>query len=321
MPLTIEQLAPETNIERWRAVYGEQANDWLADLPDIATSYAQRWNLSIGELLEGGSVSVVVGATQHSETQSSTETVLKIYPPWVPTINVHGRTAATVEAAALDTLEGECAPAVVASDRHALLLERITPGTAALDISAQQVATLIGQLSRPITPGTRTIPLLYETIRNRYDRGFSRLHPAISHDLYNSAFGVASILSCVAQWNLIHGDLKPKNVLLRSDGSHAAIDPDPAIGHFAYDAAIWAIDKPSEAVERCMEIADYLKVSPRVIGSWILVLAIPEACLVSEKRAAANLELIKQLAGTSDLERYYADCLPYDIHLSSAKNL
>ncbi|HEY9664782.1 MAG TPA: aminoglycoside phosphotransferase family protein, partial [Allocoleopsis sp.] len=155
-------------------------------------------------------------------------------------------------------------------------------------------------------------------IKNRYDRGFSKLHPAISCELYNSAFGVAATLSSIARWSLVHGDLKPKNVLERDDGSYVAIDPDAAIGHFAYDAATWAIDKPAQAINRTIEIADHLKISPRVIGSWILVLAIPEICLVSEERANLNLELIKELAETSNLEQYYANNLIFDIHFAAS---
>lgn len=312
-----EQFATEANIQRWRTTYGQRADDWLAELPDIASGYAQEWGLTLSEPLEGGSVSAVIGATQNSEAQDSTEAVLKVYPPWVPTVNTMF-TPAGVEATALRYIDGDCAPRALANDSRALLLERIDPGTALHDMTAEQTATLIQQFSKPVAPGTRTVPLLYETIKNRYDRGFSRLHPAISCGLYNSAFGVATALASVPRWNLVHGDLKPKNVLERSDGSLAAIDPDAAIGHFAYDAATWAIDKPAQAIDRAIEIADCLKIDPRIIGSWILVLAIPEICLVSEKRAMLNLELIKQLAKTSDLERYYAEDLIFEIRLATS---
>lgn len=308
------QFVTEANMQRWHTVYGQHADAWLAELPDIASGYAQQWGLTLGEPLEGGSVSAVMGATQNNE--SCTEAVLKIYPPWVPSVS-NRFTPAGVEAAALRYIDGDCAPRVLASDSQALLIERINPGTALHDMSAEQAATLIGQFSKPVIPGTRTVPLLYETIKNRYDRGFSKLHPAISCELYNSAFGVAAALSSVPRWNLVHGDLKPKNVLQRSDGSYAAIDPDAAIGHFAYDAATWAIDKPAQAINRTMEIADHLKINPRIVGSWILVLAIPEICLVSEKRATLNLELIKQLAETSDLEQYYANNLIFDIQMAA----
>lgn len=312
-----EQFATGTNVQRWHTIYGQRADSWLAELPDIVSDYAQQWNLTPEAPLEGGSVSAVMGATQKTETQDCVEAVLKIYPPWVPTVS-NMFTPAGVEAAALGHINGDCAPHLLASDSRALLLERIKPGATLQDMTAEQAATLIEQFSKPVTPGTRMIPLLYETIKNRYDRGFDRLHPTISCELYNSAFGVAAALSCTPHWNLVHGDLKPKNVLERSDGSYVAIDPDAAIGHFAYDAATWAIDKPAHAISRATEIADHLKINPRIIGSWILVLAIPEICLVSEKRATLNLELIKQLAGTSDLERYYANNLIFDIYLAAS---
>ena len=312
-----EAFVTETNIQRWQTIYGQQADNWLAELPDIASRYAQQWGLKLGEPLEGGSVSAVMGATQNNDDRDCTEAVLKIYPPWVPTVS-NRFTPAGVEAAALRHIDGDCAPRVLANDSRALLLERIKPGTALHDMTAKQAATLIGQFSKPVTPGTHTVPLLYETIKNRYDGGFSKLHSAISCELYNNAFIAAVALSRVPRWNLVHGDLKPKNVLECSDGSYAAIDPDAAIGHFAYDAATWAIDKPAQAISRTMEIADHLKINPRVIGSWILALAIPEICLVSEKRAMLNLELIKQLAETSDLERYYANNLIFDICLATS---
>ena len=282
--ISLEQLTTEANIPRWRAIYGQDADDWLAELPKIASGYVQQWGLTLGEPLEGGSVSAVMGATQNNEAGDCVETVLKIYPPWVPAAN-SSSTPASVEAAALRHIDGDCAPRVFASDSRALLLERINPGTALHDVTAEQAAHLIRQFSKPVTPSTRMAPHLYETVKNRYSRGFSRLHPAISHELYNSAFCVASTLSCVVHWNLVHGDLKPKNILQRDDGSFVAIDPDAAIGHFAYDAATWAIDKPAHAIDRATEIADHLKINPHVIGSWILALAIPEICLVSEKRA------------------------------------
>jgi streptomycin 6-kinase len=300
----------EDNIRRWSSIYGEQAQGWLASLPGIVTGYAEEWELTINAPLEGGTASAVISAMRHDSPA-----VLKIHPPWVPR-SVHHKTSAETEAAAYKIWAGRHAPRLLENDAQALLLEHITDAQHSPDMDAHDMTSLIAQVARPISGEALLlgIPFLQYEIQKRYDRASASRHPEISGCLLFNACSLASLMSFTPpphavnfsrEWELVHGDLKPKNILQRTDGTNVVIDPSPAIGNRLYDATLWTIDKPEGIVERCNETAECLEINPRVIGNLAIALAIPEICLASPARATATLEYIREFAGTRDLEGYF----------------
>lgn len=307
---------PTSNIERWQTIYGEPAREWLDTLPSLVDYYAEKWELTINEPLEGGSVSVVLAATKGDEA-----VVLKIHPPWVKRPN--GAPSTEAEVAAFRIWDGEGAPRLLASDAQALLLEYITPAEHSPELSAQEVATLVTQIARPVHPGSSAlpgIPTIYDELLQRLYRAEASRHEAISPTLLMCATSMANYLAAVQgkrPRELIHGDFKAKNILKRPDGRFAVIDPNPAIGNRLYDVALWAIDRPETMLDRCAETAELLKVNPQIVGSLAVALAIPEICLASPGRAQRTLEQVQNVAGTDDLERYFLTDFPGDDFMGS----
>jgi hypothetical protein len=153
-----------------------------------------------------------------------------------------------------------------------------------------------------------------QEVQKRYQRAAAKGHPEISDYLLINTCNLTSYIcfmplpdrvNFLSGWELVHGDLKAKNILLRPDGSYVVIDPSPAIGSRLFDATLWTIDKPEGITERCEEVADCLEINPRIIGNLAIGLAIPEICLASPERAAATLEYVREAAGTRDLDGYF----------------
>lgn len=267
----------------------------------------------IDEPMNGGTVSVVVGARQHEQP-----VVLKIHPPWVPPTAINDKTSAETEAAAFKIWNGSGAPTLLASDSHALLLERLVSTEYKPELTASEVAELIAKIACPVEARYAVglgLPFIQAEVYKRFQRASHKIPDQISEDLFFNAANLATFLSMKPPatvklgntWELVHGDLKAKNVLRQSDGSFAAIDPSPAIGSQLYDVAVWTIDKPEAITDRCEEIAECLEIDPQIVGSMAIALAIPEICLASPARAEATLEYVKEHAETDDLSRYFRE--------------
>lgn len=303
---------PEDNIKRWSDTYGDRAEEWLDRLPGLVADYAQDWNLDIHEPLTGGSVCAVIAAEQQSDP-----VVLKIHPPWLTSAD-HRSTSAQTEAAAFKLWDGNWAPKLLAHDQTGLLLERITPAMQTPELTAKDIAMLVDHTSisgdadlfMPLG-----IPILQEEIWKRYWRADAQRPREISTILLLRAAVAASNLSLMegsvhspGRWELIHGDMKDKNVLRRSDGRLAVVDPSPSFGGALYDIALWAIDKPELILQRCGDAAEELGVNSQIVGSIAMALAIPEICLASPGRAQRTLQAVRDISGArsiEELEDYY----------------
>lgn len=308
----LDQLVSPDNIQRWTSVYGDQAQAWLNALPAIVHDYAEKWELTIEEPLEGGTVSAVIGARQHDE-----HTVLKIHPPWLIPV-VSGKTSAETEAAAFGIWGGQGAPRLLANDTRGLLLERIIDAHHSPDMDAADMADLVSRIDRVLSLKAMMlgIPPIMMEIEKRFGRAAAKGHPEISMEVLLNARNIASHLCSYPLSDgvnfprstvLVHGDLKIKNVLERPDGTKYVVDPSPAIGNPLYDATLWTIDKPEGIADRCDDMAYNLEINPRIIGNLAVALAVSEVCLASPARAAATLEYVRDFAGTSDLQKYFFD--------------
>src|SRR5690606_21934726 len=105
------------------ATFGERGRAWLADLPDLLTHCAERWELSLGAPFDL-SYNYVCAATRHDGTTGGdgTPVVLKIGVP---------NRELTCEITALRHWAGRGAVMLLEADAAAgaMLLERLTPGT------------------------------------------------------------------------------------------------------------------------------------------------------------------------------------------------
>lgn len=307
----LEQLVSPDNIRRWTGVYGAEAQAWLDVLPSIVHDYAERWELTIEEPLEGGTVSAVIGALRHDEP-----TVLKIHPPWLAPM-VPDKTSAETEAAAYEIWDGDVAPRLLASDKYGLLLERIMDARHSPDMDANDMAAMVARISRVMPEAVyylAGIPPIQVEIHKRYLRAAEKGHPEISEATLLNARNMIALLCMMplpdrvnfpASRGLVHGDLKVKNILERPDGSKFVIDPSPAVGNRLYDATLWTIDKPEGILDRCSEVADCLEINSKIVGNLAIALTMSEICLASPARAAATLEYVKEFTGRSSLAGYF----------------
>jgi hypothetical protein len=153
--------------QRWLDCYGQQARDWLDRAAGVARSWAKRWNLELGAPLAGGSVSVV-----YAVRRAGTAAVLKLAAPW-------SRWSAQ-EALALRAWDGRGAARLLAAcdDGTALLLERVWPGWAATQLTAQQLAAVVTTLARPPVPAG--MPSLSGAVALRFDRARENRHHLLS---------------------------------------------------------------------------------------------------------------------------------------------
>src|SRR5215470_4147805 len=115
----------------------ERGRCWLADLPRLVAELAREWDLELGTAYEGASVSYVAPVARGAERM-----VLKMQWP---------HDECMYEADALLTWDGDGAVRLLAHDvgRHALLLERCSPGTRlAADDNVDRMAVMMGILPR-----------------------------------------------------------------------------------------------------------------------------------------------------------------------------
>lgn len=272
--------------QRWLDCHGQQARTWLNHIPTIAGSWAQRWHLTLGKPLEGGSLSVVYSVEHHG-----VPAVLKLAPPW--------SRWSGLEAAALRAWDGHGAIRLLAAsaDASALLLERVWPGTPAQGMSAAELAGLLATLSRAALPSG--MPWLTDAVHLRFDRAEENRHRLLSPAQIGRARCAALQLARTLRGSPIicHGDLSIKNILISDDRGPLAIDPNPCAGYPAYDAAQWALTQTpvAQAPQRAAAVAAALTIPPDDVHRWVSVLTAAEICLASLPRAQASLQLARGL--------------------------
>ncbi|MGH3983583.1 MAG: aminoglycoside phosphotransferase family protein [Pseudonocardiaceae bacterium] len=273
--------------QRWLDHHGQQARAWLDQAPDVARSWAQRWDLALGAPLDGGSVSVVL-----SVQRKDGPAVLKLAAPW--------SRWSRQEAAALRAWGGRGAVRLLAAsdDAHALLLERVWPGTTASGMTAADLADLLGKLSRPAVPPG--MPSFADAVRLRFDRAKENRHGLLSAAQISRARRHAVAVAERPQGRpvLCHGDLMSKNVLRSDDRGLIAIDPNPCSGYPEYDAAQWTVTEPpvADAQGRATAVSAALGLPADDVLQWVCLLAAVEVCLASPVRAHASLELARRLS-------------------------
>lgn len=143
--------------------------------------------------------------------------------------------AGRVEIAALRAWEGRCTPGLLAAeeDGTALLLERIRPGTPAVDAAADEVARLLHGLHVAPPPG---MPPLELVVRER----LAAAAPRITAQRLGWAQQAMERLAADAPPPvLLHGSLGPAALLRCARRGLCAVAPSPCAGDAAYDAAWW----------------------------------------------------------------------------------
>jgi len=212
--------------------------EWLAALPEVVTSCAQRWSLEIGDPYTDGYVSLVLPVTR----PDAGEAVLKIQFPHAECEH---------EADALAVWDGEGAVQLLdhAPELHALLLERCLPGTYLSERDADEALdVLIGILPRLLKPAGvpfQTLAAEAALWADRLPRQWARAHDPFERDLLDTALDLLrSLAESQPEQVLLHQDLHADNVLRAQREPWLVIDPKPLVGERAF--AIAPIVRSSE---------------------------------------------------------------------------
>jgi streptomycin 6-kinase len=237
--------------------FGERGRAWLEALPGRLDELAREWELELGDTLHGGVLSCAVAVTS-----AEGPAVLKVTGPWSRTHD---------EAAALRTWNGLAAPRLLRATHDALLLERIEPGTRAVDAEPSAVADFFRRLHVAPPAG---LPSVGDHVRRLLDLAVE--DGRASEDAAARALETTAELEADTEERvLLHGDLDHRNLLHCAKRGLAAIDPLPCVGDPAYDAAFWAhADRRPGARERRTAIAADLGLDRRRVESWASVITV-----------------------------------------------
>ncbi len=198
--------------------------EWLAALPTMVVTCAERWSLDLEEPIDTpGSLVVPAG-----------DVVLKLNAP--------SHFEADHEADALAAWAGAGAAILVARDdeRRALLLERCVPGTRLWDADDDEIdvmTALIPRLQVQIDEGPFSL-LADEADRWAIDvpRRYAEAGTPFERPLLELALDVYRTVDRTASW-LVNQDLHGGNVLRAEREPWLVIDPKPLVGERELEAS------------------------------------------------------------------------------------
>ena len=220
------------------------ATEWLEDLPDIVASLERDWGIEVGAPFDEGTEAFVAAVTMDDGTPA----VLKLLIPRSGGLDDR-------EAVVLRLADGDGCPRLLRDDlaRHALLLERLGPSMAKLELPyAERLPALCDAAQRIWRPapdcglptGAEKATWLIDYITTTWealDRPCSeavidhalacaqrRLH---AHDDERSV--------------LVHGDVHQWNAL-RSGAWFKLVDPDGLFAEAEYDLGVMLREDPEE---------------------------------------------------------------------------
>lgn len=294
---------PESFRKNVLGEWGEAGDAWLNKLPTIVETCLRQWHLE----LRPSSFEMSFGFVTEVRRKDGTAAVLKIVLP----------DAEPNEIDALTAFDGHRSVKLLEADRerHAILLERIHPGTLLLDVQARDDeeatrigAALIADLAVPVpTFGSFTPVRRWKDEMTATRQGGT----AIPTKLIEQAEEIFEELDASKkEERLMHGDLHHENILLDEHRDWIAIDPEGIIADPAYGAARFLsnprpfhLQKNTEAMmqKRIEILSQVLQQSRQRILQWAFFDAVLCACWHSEsgnpnwERKIALAELLSSL--------------------------
>jgi streptomycin 6-kinase len=270
---------------------GQNALDFLAELPALAARWQRRLGLRGARILPGGVLSAVLACQC---VEDGTTVVLKLS-------GAHARSA-RAEAAALAAWDGigACALRWSTDEGRVMLLDAIEPGVAVRpgveSADARRAGDLLGLLHRlPTDQIPPAVPSAARELRWRFERahhmldGPSHATGLISHDDIDRAHHAALTLHEQSETRVMcHGDFINKNILLDARGDWWAIDPRPCVADPCLDAGFWSLaHRPGQSVkQRCELIARCASLDPKRVWAWAQAFAVSETVLVTDPARA-----------------------------------
>ena len=243
----------------------DAASAWLEELPDVVARLARRWSLRLGPPF-----AAAYSWAAPAERADGSAAVLKLGLPHFE---------AEHEADGLRVWNGDGAVGLLEAEpaHHALLLERLSPGTPLAERSrVEQDAVLAGLLLRlwraPLPP--RPFRPLAEMAERWCNEAVARRSGWADAGLVHDGLRLFEELSqSAASRVLLATDLHAGNVLAAEREPWLAIDPKPFVGDAAYDATQHLLFDSrasllADADETIKIFADLLDLSHERVHLW-----------------------------------------------------
>lgn len=244
------------------------AGAWLVGLPDLVAALEGEWGISVGEHFADGTEAYVAAADL-----AGTPAVLKLCIP-------RDLDAARREITVLRLADGDGCAALLRHDvaREALLLERLGPSMADLDLPLAERTDLLVDLAarvwRPapdvdLPTGADKATWLADYIATTWEAtGRPCSEAAVDHALACAARRGAAHDDERAL--LVHGDVHQWNAL-RAGGGFKLIDPDGLVAEPEYDLGVLLREDPDTPAilrTRCTGLAARTGLDPTAIWEW-----------------------------------------------------
>jgi streptomycin 6-kinase len=262
-------------------LHGPDGLAWLQRLPSIVTACAERWNLTVAQVLQPLTYNYLVCA----QRGDGAPVILKACSPTGEFQH---------QAAALEHFAGRGAVRLLDrdDDREVLLLEACVPGTPLIDVADDDAiavaAGIMRQLWRPLPhdhpfPTLTTWSLGFDRLRAFY-HGTGPFPPTL---LERAEQTFAEFAATSAPLVLLHGDLHHDNILMAERQPWLAIDPKGLAGEPAYEAASFILNpraqlRSAPQLHRVLEqrvdrFAGELELDRRAIRDWAIAAAVLSA--------------------------------------------
>jgi streptomycin 6-kinase len=268
---------------RIRAIFGEQGQAWLEDLPALLDDCARRWELTLQPPFEL-SYNYVAPAVR----ADGSLVVLKVGPP---------NPELLCEQVALGLYGGRGCAALLDADptRGITLLEHVWPGERLSALEDDERATrlaaeVIGQLWRPLPP-EHPFPSAAGWMRGlarQRERCGGGSGPLPERLLDQAERLAAELLGSAGAPVLLHGDLHHDNILSARRAPWLAIDPKGLAGELAYEVGALLrnplpalLERPDPAATLARRVAifsEMLGLERQRVAAWGMAQAVLSAC-------------------------------------------
>lgn len=258
---------------------GAACQRWLADLPEVVRSLADRWRLEIGSTFSGGTAALVVAATD----DDGQPCVLKVAMPIEMEDGAFARSVLVHQLAA-----GRGCAALLAHDPHAaaMLLERLGPNLHELGLPVPSILDTVAATLRSfwqplgeepgLPTGAEKAAWLADYITTTWDE-LGRPCPRavvdralVCCDERAAAFDPSGTV-------LVHGDAHGWNTVDAGAGTCKLVDPegirsepahDLGVPMREYNVPLLAGDTPRLVRDRAERLAAACDVDPEAVWQW-----------------------------------------------------
>jgi streptomycin 6-kinase len=243
-------------------------NAWLARIPQLFDTYAQRWKITIGEPMDTpeGSMSWV-GVVQQAD---GTPAVLKLCLPHFEGLH---------EARGLETWRNSGCAQLLAADEQdfALLIEYCQPGQSLRTQSEDEQDVVIAHMLKRLwqTPYDASQFRTLESMLQKWDTG-CREHQAVWPDAGLVEAGLALFAELPKPQpsdRLLATDLHAGNIISAQREPWLVIDPKPFVGDRAYDGTQHLMNTPKRLLQQpvatIQRFAELLDVDAERLRLWL----------------------------------------------------